>query len=371
MLSVRQELYDYIKGSPVYLITLAGEDITVTITNLGCAITSISIPDRDGLSRNIVAGFDDLSQYGQNEHYLGCVVGRYVNRIGHGRFSLDGGTVQLTLNDGLNHLHGGFEGFNKRIWTVAGMIREEGEAGVVFEYTSMDGEEGYPGNLRVRITYLLSAEGALSIRYEAVTDKPTPVNLSNHSYFNLTGFTCPLVTDHILRVHASRYTEKSAINLPTGKIIGLAGTPLDFTRPKRLGDIIDRIPIDGGLDHNYVLDRPEDRDIPEGRNIPEGYDAPGTRPDPGELVVAAELYEPVSGRVVRVMTDQPGLQVYTANWWDGTLKGAAGHLYERHGAVALETQAFPDGPNHPEFPNTILNPGDIYRSTTIFSFGVM
>jgi aldose 1-epimerase len=350
MLTVRQELYDQIDGSPVYLITLAGEDVTVTVTNFGCAITSISIPDREGVCRNIVAGFEDLCRYGQNEHYIGCVVGRYVNRIGCGRFSLDGGTVQLSLNDGFNHLHGGFEGFHKQIWNVSDIIRSEGEAGVVFDYTSTDGEEGYPGNLRVRVTYVLDAARAFHIRYEAVTDKRTPVNLSNHSYFNLTGFASPQITDHILRVHASRYTEKSALNLPTGNMPGLAGTPLDFTRPRRIGDIIDRFPIDLGLDHNYVLDKPD---------------------APAELAPAAELSEPVSGRVLRVMTDQPGLQVYTANWWDGTLLGAGGLRYERHGAVALETQAFPDSPNHPEFPNTILSPGDTYRSTTIFAFGVM
>lgn len=349
MLNVRQELYDRIDGAPIYLITLTSEDITVTVTNFGCAITSVSVPDREGRCRNIVAGFEDLRLYGHNEHYLGCVVGRYVNRIGHGRFSLDGGTVQLTVNDGYNHLHGGFDGFHKQLWTVSDIIRTGQEVGVVFEYTSMDGEEGYPGNLRVRVAYVLDTERALHIRYEAVTDKRTPVNLSNHSYFNLTGFVNPLVTDHLLCVHASRYTEKSGVNLPTGNMPVLAGTPLDFTRPKRIGDMIDRIPIDGGIDHNYILDRDS----------------------PGEQVTAAELYEPVSGRVLRVITDQPGLQVYTANWWDGTLKGPGGLRYMQHGAVALETQAFPDGPNRPEFPNTILDPGDTYASTTIFVFGLM
>lgn len=343
-------MYDYIKGAPVYLITLTGEDISVTVTNLGCAVTSVCIPDRDGVQKNVVAGFEEPGQYHQNDNYLGCVVGRYVNRIGHGRFVLDGQTVQLTLNDGVNHLHGGFGGFHKQVWTVTDLVRTDREVGVVFEYISMDGEEGYPGTLKVRLTYLLGEDRTLRMHYEAVTNKKTPVNLSNHSYFNLTGFASPTIHDHVLRVYAEGYTEKNGFNLPTGLVKSVSGTPLDFTSPRRIGDAIDCLAEDRGLDHNFVLDGHAPARVLRGGPVP-----------------AAELSDPISGRVVRVFTDQPGLQVYTANWWSP----AAPPGYPQHGAVALETQAFPDGPNRPEFPDTILIPGDTYQSTTIFAFGVL
>ena len=364
MLNLRQELYDHIKGAPVYLITLTGEDISVTVTNLGCTVTSVCIPDREGVQKNVVAGFEEPGQYNHNDNYLGCVVGRYVNRIGHGRFVLDGQTVQLTLNDGVNHLHGGFGGFHKQVWTVTDLVRTDREVGVVFEYISMDGEEGYPGTLKVRLTYLLGEDRTLRMHYEAVTDKKTPVNLSNHSYFNLTGFTQPTIHDHVLRVYAEGYTEKNGFNLPTGLVKSVSGTPLDFTSPRRIGDAIERLSEDRGLDHNFVLDGRS----PAGGAAATGGDGQSSaRALPGKLVPAAELSDPVSGRLVRVYTNQPGLQVYTANWWSPATPPG----YPQHGAVALETQAFPDGPNRPEFPDTILVPGDTYQSTTIFAFGVL
>jgi len=341
-------LYDHLRGKDVYWITLRNGDTVIRITNLGCIITSIHTPDREGVRKNIVAGFEEPGNYEQNPYYFGCVVGRTINRIGGGKFLLNGDMVQLSQNDGVNHLHGGFAGFDKKIWDIAGVIHSKGEVGVVFSYTSRDGEEGYPGNLDVQVKYVLTPENRLLMEYKAVTDKRTPVNLSNHSYFNLTGFDNPLVTDHWLTVHAEKYTEKNEFNLPTGNILPISGTPLDFSTPKRIGDHIGQFPLDGGFDHNYVLEKQL----------------------PDELAPAAELYDPSTGRGLRVATDRPGLQVYTANWWDGSLYTPDGQPYAQHGAVALETQAFPDSPNQPSFPGIILEPGDTYRATTVFEFAV-
>lgn len=339
-------LYDHVQGKDIYWITLRNGSTVVRITNLGCAITSILTPDREGVHKNIVAGFEEPGDYKNNPYYFGCVVGRTINRIGEGRFPLEGRTIQLSQNHGHNHLHGGFEGFNKKIWDIAGVIHGEGEVGVTFSYTSRDGEEGYPGNLQVQVRYILSPENKLLITYKATTDKKTPVNLSNHSYFNLTGFANPVITDHLLKIHAEKYTEKNADNLPTGNILPLSGTSLDFSRPKKIGDHIDQFPLDKGFDHNFVL----------------------TPVSSGTLRPAAELYDPSSGRMLRITTDRPGMQLYTANWWDGSLLAPDGRPYVQHGAVALETQAFPDSPNHADFPDTILTPDETYRATTVFEF---
>ena len=341
-------LYDHLRGKDIYWITLRNGNTVIRITNLGCIITAIHTPDRQGVRKNIVAGFEEPGDYERNPYYFGCVVGRTINRIGGGKFPLNGDSIQLSQNNGDNHLHGGFEGFDKKVWDITGVIQTKGEVGVIFSYTSRDGEEGYPGNLEVQVKYVLTPENRLQMEYKAVTDKRTPVNLSNHSYFNLTGFDNPLITDHLLKVHAKRYTEKNEFNLPTGRILPLDGTPLDFSTPRRIGQHIDRFPLDKGFDHNYVLDRA----------LPAG------------LSPAAELYDPSSGRQLRIMTDRPGIQVYTANWWDGSLHTPDGRHYVQHGAVALETQAFPDSPNHADFPDIILEPGDTYRATTVFEFAI-
>lgn len=337
-----------LQGKPVYTFVLRNEKASVTLTNLGAAIIAIHMPDREGRIENIAAGFEDLRDYEKNPDYFGCIVGRYANRIANGQFVLDGQIVRLPLNDGVNHLHGGVEGFHKKVWGLHSLIREGEETGVVLEYFSEDGEEGYPGNLRVKVSYMLNSRNALSIRYSAETDKRTPVNLTNHSYFNLTAFKDPLIYGHMLDIQALQYTRKSERNVPTGDLLPLVDTPLDFLTPRPIGESIDQLVADHGYDHNYVL----------------------IRHFPGEVVPAAELYEPVSGRVLRVFTDQPGIQLYTANWWDGSQRGPQGKPYGKHGAVALETQAFPDSPNHPAFPDTILGPGDVYRSVTIYEFGV-
>jgi aldose 1-epimerase len=335
MLSVLRTSYD----KDLHLITLKNDQVIINITNLGCTVTAIYTPDRNGVMKNIVAGFEDLKDYTSNEAYFGCVVGRYANRIAGGKFTLAGEQIQLSVNDGTNHLHGGVEGFHTKIWEIAAVIDKTDEVGVVLEYTSKDGEEGYPGNLQVQVKYTLDNKGKLSISYTASTDRSTPVNLTNHSYFNLSGFEQPLVTDHLLQINALYYTSKNSSNVPDGNVKKVAGTALDFLEPGKIGANIDQLKEDKGFDHNYVLETA------------------------GGITEAAVLYEPVTGRVLKVYTDQPGMQLYTANWWDGT-------LYPQHGAVALETQAFPDSPNHPSFPDTILHPGDVYAKHTIYEFGV-
>ncbi|RYZ22863.1 MAG: galactose mutarotase, partial [Chitinophagaceae bacterium] len=316
--------------------------------NIGCSIMSIETPDKAGVCKNIVAGFPNIEDYLVNRDYLGCVVGRYANRIAEGKFGLGGKSFQLPVNNTPNHLHGGIAGFHKKIWETIDLIQTGDRVGVVFSYLSKDGEEGYPGNLQVTVGYSFNKKNELCIEYKAEADKPTPVNLTNHSYFNLTGFDAPVIDDHLLQVNAAFFTEKNEQNVPTGSILPVADTRLDFTKPKIIGIGINSFPRDMGYDHNFVLENRPER----------------------EVVFAAKLYDPLSGRTLTVSTSQPGIQVYTANYWDGTVKGVQGHFYQKHGAVALETQAFPDSPNQPSFPNTILYPGQVYSSKTIFAFGV-
>jgi aldose 1-epimerase len=329
-------------------ILLNNGNISIGLTNIGCAITSIYTPDRNNIKKNIVAGFDDPEQYKINKHYFGCVVGRYANRIADGTFMLDGERYQLSINDDPNHLHGGWKGFSHRIWKLEEIIENEQECGAVFSYDSADGEEGYPGNLSVSVKYVLDKNNRLGLFYKAVTDKSTPVNITNHSYFNLTGFEVPTVLEHYLQVNGDRYTEKSANNTSTGSIATVAGTALDLKTPKLIENGIANFPTDMGYDHNFIVDHPEKR----------------------RLIKAAVLSEATTGRVLTVYTDRPAIQVYTANYWDGSIKGAQGQLYLQHGAVALETQSYPDSVNHAHFPNTILHPGEEYNAATVFEFSV-
>ncbi|HEY4147992.1 MAG TPA: aldose epimerase family protein [Chitinophagaceae bacterium] len=347
-LNASAAVYGSMKGKDVYAVTLKNGQMEVTISNIGCAITAVSVPCRKGERKNVVAGFENILDYAKNPWYFGCVVGRYAGRISQGRFELDGEMIQLSVNEGGSHLHGGVEGFDKKVWEVVSLINKKDEVGVELRYFSPDGEEGYPGNMCVRVIYLLTRQNRLSLHYFAETDKATPVNLTNHSYFNLSAFNSALVTDHILTINASRYTEKNEQNLPTGNILSLAGSPLDFSLPKRIGDEIAQFTHDRGFDHNYILRHAAS----------------------DKKVAAAELYDPVSGRVLRIFTDQPAIQMYTANLWDGSYCGPQQKSYVQHGAVALETQAFPDSPNHTQFPSTILRPGDTFRSTTVYEFDV-
>lgn len=339
------EFHGILQGQEVFKYTLQNESVKVTITNLGCSVMAIYTSGRDRLEKNVVAGFNDIKDYAVNPYYFGAVIGRYANRIANGRFTLDGKNIQLSVNDGTNHLHGGFKGFSKKIWKLSNTESDEEKASVEFEYLSADGEEGYPGNLFVKVKYILS-KNQLLVEYNADTDKSTPVNLTNHSYFNLSGFDIPTIYNHALTVNAENFTEKNINNTPTGKIKPVANTPLNFNSPNQIRNAIHQFPNDKGFDHNFIL----------------------KRNTPGEIVLAARLKDPSSGRTLSVYTDQPGIQVYTANFWDGTLLGAHG-TYQQHGAVALETQAFPDSPNHSSFHDTILKPGQHYFSTTIYEFG--
>lgn len=320
--------------------------ITVDVVNIGCAITGIYTPDRYGVVKNIVAAYTQTALYKTNEAYLGAIVGRYANRIAGGRFALDGNDIRLSVNNGNNHLHGGVQGFSHKIWSLVLLEHNGLECRAKFTYTSPDGQEGYPGELVVGVEYMLDNTGRLHLIYEATTSQSTPVNLTNHTYFNLSGFDNPMVLDHVLTVHAAHYTGKNAGNTSSGIISEVGGTALDFRTPELLGKGIGCFETDMGYDHNFVL-----------QQAPEGA-----------LTQAAVLYHPASERQLTVYTSKPALQVYTANYWDGSIIGVQGKPYRQHGAVALETQAYPDSVRFAHFPNTILRPGNTYRATTVFAF---
>jgi len=343
--SLQQEAFGELQdGRRVDAFTLANPSgLRITCINYGGIITEIHAPDRNGRTADVVLGFDNLKAYEGPHPHFGAIAGRVANRIAHGRFVLDGVEYRLARNNGPHHLHGGEKGFDRALWDAQAEMTAEGPS-VALSRLSPDGEEGYPGNLQVRVTYTLQQGDALRIDYEAVTDKPTPVNLTNHSYFNLAGK--GLILDHILWLNASRYTPADETLIPTGEIAPTAGAPLDFTKPTPIGARIKQLHNNPpGYDHNFVIDRERE-----------------------ELVKAARLEEPESGRVLEVWTTQPGLQLYTGNFLDGTLEGKYGVRYARHSGVCLETQHFPDAVNRPEFPSVILRPGDAYRHATIFAF---
>ena len=298
-----------------------------------------------------MAGFKTIDEYKNNKYFFGCVVGRYANRIAKGKFKINYKTYQLKLNNGANNLHGGEAGFDKKIWNTERIINNETQAGVKFSYISKDGEEGFPGNLKASVTYTLNDKNELTIHYKAVTDKATPVSLTNHSYFNLTGFENNSIINHSLKIYSDEYTEKNENNQPTGKFIKVDDTVFDFRSAKKIGTNInnDVLKNDKGYDHNFILKHDNSNDI----------------------IHAAILSDDETGRILNVFTTAPGIQLYTANFWDGSIIGAQNKIYKQHSAVALETQSFPDSPNHSNFPNTILCPGEEYDSTTIYSFGLI
>ncbi|HTN08715.1 aldose epimerase family protein [Agriterribacter sp.] len=326
------------------LICMSNGVVDVTITNYGATIVSIDTPDVSGNKKNITAGFSSLQPYLSNHPYIGCFIGRFANRIANGKFYLNGREYQLSINDGLNHLHGGPGGFHRQLWEIKAIISENDKVGVELFYLSKDGEEGYPGNLKVTVKYLLDHAG-LCIFFFAETDMPTIVNLTNHTYFNLSGFDDGSIINHRLQIFADGYLVKNSNNIPTGEIAPVKDTVFDFILPKRIGEHIGQLAEDIGYDHDFVLNTKN-----------------------GNLACAAALSDPSSGRVLKVYSNSPGVHIYTANWWDGTLTGAQGKLYRQHGAIALETQAFPDAPNHAHFPNVVLLPGELYQATTIFEF---
>lgn len=334
-------------GQQVHLITLTNRPgMNVKIITLGGIITEIHAPDRTGKLANVVLGFDNLKDYLAGHPFFGCITGRVCNRIAGAKFTLDGKEYKLAANNGPNTLHGGIKGFDKMVWKSEGLFVSGGDSpGVKLSYVSKDGEEGFPGNLSVTVTYLLANDNSLRIDYTATTDKATPVNLTNHSYFNLTGGS-ENILGHELQLEADEYTPTDDALIPTGKIASVKGTPLDFTKPMAIGARIKEIkakPV--GYDHNYVI-----------------------RGGGKSLTLAARVYEPKSGRVLEASTTEPGIQLYTGNFLDGKLKDHGGAIYNQYMGFCLETQHFPDAVNQPAFPSIILRPEQTYRQTTIYKF---
>lgn len=333
-------------GTPVEIYSLSDGAYEARIATYGGIVVSLKAPDRSGTSADVVLGFDDLKGYvdnfnGSSPAFFGAIIGRYANRIGHATFSLDGKKYSLPLNDGQNSLHGGPHGFNNVVWKAKPI-----ENGVELTYLSKDGEAGYPGNLSAVVRYTL-VKGNLRIEYSATTDKNTVVNLTNHSYFNLAGQGD--ILNHQLTLHASRFTPVDAGLIPTGELKSVDSTPFDFRKATAIGARInaddEQLHRGHGYDHNWVLDSAG-----------------------GKLTEAAELYDPGSGRVLKVLTDQPGIQFYSGNFLNGSIKGKGGKPDELHAALCLETQHFPDSPNHPDFPTAALKPGEHYHTVTVFSF---
>lgn len=338
-------------GDTVYSYTLtSNEGLQAEIINFGADLVSLKVPDRNGKVADIVLGYDSVRDYEEGSAYFGGSIGRYGNRIAGGQFTLDGVVFHLPKNDGPNTLHGGTIGFNKRLWSATGRSRPDAEV-IEFAYTSADGEMGFPGKLKATVTYTLPRDkNEIRIDYAATTDKDTVVNLTNHSYFNVSGLPAHDILKHQLTLRASEFTPVDATLIPTGELRKVAGTPFDFSKPTAIGARInqddEQLKFGKGYDHNWVLE--EDQ--------------------PGVLSVAAEVFEPESGRVLEVLTTEPGIQFYSGNFLDGTVHGKGGQAYAHRTGFCLETQHFPDSPNHANFPSTVLKPGEAYRSTTIFRF---
>jgi aldose 1-epimerase len=328
------------KAITEYTLTNAN-GMQLSVINYGGTITRMTAPDKQGHFGDVVLGYESLEGYLQRANpYFGALIGRYGNRIAHGKFTLDGNTYTLPLNNNGNTLHGGDKGFDKVVWNA----EKQGDNSLKLTYHSKDGEQGFPGNLDVTVIYTLTTDNSVKIEYTATTDKATPVNLTNHAYYNLSAGTDSTILDHELQIDANRYTPVDALLIPTGQIADVKGTPFDFTTSKPIGRDIAQ--VKGGFDHNWVLNK-------QGSN----------------LAKIATAYHPKSGRVMDVYTTEPGLQFYSGNFLDGRLANTKGGAkYVQHAALCLETQHFPDSPNHPNFPNTILKPGEIYKSTTVYKF---
>ncbi len=335
-------------GTPVYLYTLGNtQGMEVKITNYGGILVSVSVPDKNGKIGDVVLGFDRLEDYLIGHPYFGAIVGRYGNRIAKGRFALGGKTYTLATNNNENHLHGGLKGFDKAVWKAEPLTSGE-DVGLKLTYLSKDGEEGYPGNLDVTVTYTLTRHNELRIEYAATTDKPTVVNLTNHSYFNLAG--SGTILEHELVINADKFLPVDKGLIPTGLLQSVRGTPMDFMTPEKIGERIDQdfeqLKIGGGYDHCYVLN------------------------NPGKGNLSAKAFCTSNGKLLELFTTEPAVQLYTGNFLDGTLKGKGGQIYRKRSGFCLETQHYPDSPNHPAFPSVVLNPGQKYSTTTIYKFSV-
>jgi aldose 1-epimerase len=347
---VKQQDFGTRDGRPIILYTLTNaHGVEVRAMNYGGIILSLRVPDRKGQLADIVLGHDKAEGYMPNPPFLGAIVGRYANRIANGTFTLDGKTYTLPKNDGPNTLHGGItRTFDKVLWDGEPL---KAKNGVAFTYLSKDGEEGFPGNLKVTVTYTLTDSNELVIDYAATTDKATPINVSQHSYFNLKGEGNGDILDHKIMINADKFTPVDKNLIPTGELRAVKGTPFDFTTSTKIGarieDSYEQMVLGHGYDHNFVLNR-------KGAG----------------LSLAARVYEPTTGRVLEVSTTQPAVQFYTGNFLDGSVTGKEGHVYKRRYGLCLETQHYPDSPNHPDFPSTILKPGEKFHQTTVFKFSV-
>lgn len=338
------EKWGVVDGKDVYRYTLTNKNgTTVKIINYGGTITDILTVDKKGKFDNIVLAFDSLAGYLQaGNPAFGCLVGRYANRIAHARFSLNGKEYKLAPNNNGNTLHGGLKGYDKVVWDATQLTEKNG---LHLVYKSKDGEEGFPGNLTVQVTYILTEDNALEIAYEAATDAATPINLTNHAYFNLSGDTDATVLNHVLQINATSFTKADDNLIPTGEIVTVKNTGLDFTSPKKVGKDIEKLAP--GYDHNFVL------------------------PNPGTLTPIANLHHENSGRYMEVATTQPGVQLYTGNYLNGKLSHTyKKRVYDKWGGLCLETQHYPDSPNQPSFPTTILQPGEVFKELTVFRFSV-
>ncbi|MGD9200297.1 MAG: aldose epimerase family protein [Chitinispirillia bacterium] len=340
-MSITKVPFGEVMEEPVFLYTLSNQNnMTVKITDYGGIVTSIQIPDKNGIIGEVVLGFENFENYLGIVPYFGALIGRYGNRIANGRFTLDGIEFKLAVNNGPNHLHGGIRGFDKVVWN-SGSIEGKDYEGVRLTYLSVDGEEGYPGNLDVTVSYKLNPENELKIEYSATCDKSTPVNLTHHGYFNLRGK--GNILGHILTIHADHFTPVDKNLIPTGEITSVKNTPMDFTSPTVVGKRI--YEVNGGYDHNYVLN---------------GWD--------GSIRPVASLFDRESGRKMDVLTTEPGMQFYTGNFLNGSLKGSGGRVFDKNAGLCLETQHYPDSPNRESFPTTILRPGQQYCQTTVYRF---
>ncbi|MHC4151070.1 MAG: aldose epimerase family protein [Planctomycetota bacterium] len=331
------------KEAVLYTLTNANGCI-LKMSDYGCIITELHVPDKNGQLGDVVSGYDSLDKYIENSPYFGAIVGRYGNRIEKGKFTLKGKEYTLATNENdIGHLHGGIVGFDKVIWDAEPVETDNGPA-LTMKYLSKDGEEGYPGNLSMTLVYTLSNDNALKIEYEATTDKATVLNLTHHSYFNLGGHGSGSILDHEMIINADHYTPVDKDLIPTGEIRPVANSPMDFTSAHSIGERIDQ--VEGGYDHNYVLNKPE----------------------VGALTLATTVYEPKSGRIMEVHTTEPGIQFYSGNFLNGTITGKDGAVYQKHAAIVLETDHFPNSPNTPHFPSVVLEPGQEYSQTCIYKF---
>jgi len=337
-------------GQEITQYTLTNAGITAKVIDYGAILTELHVPDAKGNVADVVLGFDNVKQYETKSPYFGATTGRVANRIAKGKFTLDGKEYTLATNNAPNHLHGGIVGFNKKIWKAETLKTIEGPA-VKFSYTSPDGEEGYPGNLAVEVTYTLTKDAELRVDYKATTDKATPINLTHHTYFNLAGQGNGTILKHELELTADHYTPVDATLIPTGNIAKVEGTVFDFRRPAPIGGRIHLLKGDaatkdpGGYDLNYVLNN-----------------------QTGNVALAAKLHDPSTGRIMEIWTDEPGIQFYTGNFLDGSLTGKAGKVYQKHFGLCLETQHYPDSINQPKFPSTVLKPGETYTQTCVHKF---